>query len=1110
MSKRNPSRAKAAKAGQTTSAARSTKAAPTTSADAAPVDEPKVRIRVAFDSLFEQDTLAKQSFAKHAQQRSTDSDALAQRAQKAFGGFDLSRFSPAVRESPQYLRPNDDLNALQRTVIEDGVAAFREAKTPHALRVVGTEAITALQGSGADGTKVKLYDVVSYVHSKFTGGNIFAKPSALSLCQAEMEAARRLKKVADGRMPATPSPATPAGPAPATDPDTDLSAVTADSVVKANVRLQMETATSPESLLRYTVADRSRQSDVDHAIETFQLRSGPSDVTSYHDFHNLQIAFQSIWTEMFDGQLGTLGKELYKEFVKLKQFSGVDAGVDPTINTVADLEELLSHIKEFATDTVENIPASNVHAATPVKNTDGTASTFIAGGTGTVVVGAAAPTTSPRPPSGTAYDASGRPLDWPADAPQGRPIDADPLDERGPTYTAQVASTVGEVLGKTSRLFQLLNRLSALLSEKYAFDVFAKDSINFGILVTYRQAWEPGNYQVGDLVSTIPLAPKEIRRYTTKVVTKKSRAVREIDNSLQIRKQDSSDTSRVDAEIVNNASAKTNFTITATESLGGGEVPYNLSSTQTASQDQSKSSQQVKKDFRESVLKSAVEYRQEHRLEIDTNESQETETTTYHEIQNPNDELAVTYLFYELQRTYKVSEKLHKLTPIILVANDVPAPHQINDAWLLQHDWILRHVILDDSFRPALEYLSKSFVGAEINIRILDANVGQQRELVERQSQQIQLQNQVLSSALQDVKGAIQTSAAKSTQKGMFDTIKSVFDPLGLVKGDPTGVEASQTIVDYAKDTLARAEKEKGRLESQLEVAVAALQVAIDKLSSAVKEHYACIAEIDRLRLHVKDNILYYMQAIWNHEPPDQRFFRLHRLNVPVIAANAPAATVNLSSTASDARDLSNALLGRTEVATSLPVPNISITNRKLADVADLNNLLGYKGNYMMFPLIENNYLTLHMMQDYLQVGDELSVRDPDEFGNHTLDELQEFATCLYEHDRDAFNKHQEKFKKIMIDRLTSSRKDSEMVIVPTTSLFIECLVGTHPLLEDFKLIHRALDAKKVQAEVRHAELENIRLASRVLKGKDEDPDVEKKIIIEGNTGGIVVQPDEV
>jgi len=42
---------------------------------------------------------------------------------------------------------------------------------------------------------------------------------------------------------------------------------------------------------------------------------------------------------------------------------------------------------------------------------------------------------------------------------------------------------------------------------------------------------------------------------------------------------------------------------------------------------------------------------------------------------------------------------------------------------------------------------------------------------------------------------------------------------------------------------------------------------------------------------------------------------------------------------------------------------------------------------------------------------------------------------------------------------------------------------------------------------VRHAELENTRLASRVLKGEDEDPDIEKKIVIEG--GMAAVLPDD-
>ena len=112
----------------------------------------------------------------------------------------------------------------------------------------------------------------------------------------------------------------------------------------------------------------------------------------------------------------------------------------------------------------------------------------------------------------------------------------------------------------------------------------------------------------------------------------------------------------------------------------------------------------------------------------------------------------------------------------------------------------------------------------------------------------------------------------------------------------------------------------------------------------------------------------------------------------------------------------------------------------------------------------------------------------------------------MYQREPERFN--QDDFKQAIVDRLTSSRAESDLVIVPTKSLYIEALVGTHPLLEDFKLIHRALDVKKVQAEVRHAELENIRLASRALKGKDEDPDIEKKIVIETDNKHITVQPN--
>ena len=661
-----------------------------------------------------------------------------------------------------------------------------------------------------------------------------------------------------------------------------------------------------------------------------------------------------------------------------------------------------------------------------------------------------------------------------------------------------------DALGGSSRLTQLLTRVEKLLSERYAFHVFARDSINFGIMVTYRQRWEPQQYQVGDLVSTIPLAPKEIRRYTTRAVTKKTRAVKELEDNLQTRKTESSDTTRADGEIVKKAQERTHFNVSASETFGGDGM--SISATQSGGGDATKDSAQIKKEMRESVLKSAQEYRQQHRVEVDTSESTETEATTFHEIQNPNDELAVTYLFYELQRTYKISERIHKLTPVILVANEVPAPHQIDDAWMVQHDWILRRAILDDSFRPALDYLTKSFVGAEINIRVLEANAIAQKTLVDRISQQIQIQMGVLASNERSVQAAVEGLTSTQQQQGIFNTVKRIFDPIGITGGADSGaVDAAQAMVDYARQTLDRAERERARLQAQLEIATTALQSAIDKLSSAVKAHYDRVAEIDRLRVHVKENILYYMQAIWRQEPPDQRFFRLYNIDVPIVVPDTAGVTVNISEDGAGTPPGLKGLIGGGETLTSeLPIPRVTVSRKKLVEVADLDNVLAYKGNYMVFALKENNYITLHMMQDYLDVGEELLLRDPDELGNYSIEELQELATCVNAKSPQLFQKHRKDFKKLLLDRLTAPRKDNDLVIVPTNSLYIECLVGTHPLLEDFKLIHRALDVKKVQAEVRRAELENIRLAARALKGEHEDPDVEKKIVIEGGENLVI------
>jgi hypothetical protein len=458
------------------------------------------------------------------------------------------------------------------------------------------------------------------------------------------------------------------------------------------------------------------------------------------------------------------------------------------------------------------------------------------------------------------------------------------------------------------------------------------------------------------------------------------------------------------------------------------------------------------------------------------------------------------------------------VTPVVLVANKVPAPHEIDDSWLIKNDWILRRVLLDDSFRSALDYLTKSFVGDELNLQILDNNVKAQRQVVDVIKAQVAAQISMVEAAQRDLKTRMDVKGGLQFTEGFLNTVKNVFDPLHLTGQSATGTkEGADTIAAYAQQILDRAEREKIRLLDQLGVATTALQAAVDKLAAAMKEHYDKVAEIDRLRVHVKENILYYMQAIWNHEPPDQRYFRVFEIKVPVpvpvpgstdIAVPLIPGPTNVVDSWKAPNPVADTLLRRKTAQVEIPLPEIKIEWKPLVEIADLDNVLGYKGNYAIYRLKKNNHLTLHMMQDYLELSDEFTIRDPDDFANYTVDQLQELATCLYKHDRAAYARNKGEIKKWMIDRLTSGRPEDDRVIVPTKSLYIEALVGTHPLLEDFKLLHRALDVKKVQGEVRHAELENVRLAARALEDKLDDPDIQKKIVIEGKSSSVAVQPE--
>jgi hypothetical protein len=645
-----------------------------------------------------------------------------------------------------------------------------------------------------------------------------------------------------------------------------------------------------------------------------------------------------------------------------------------------------------------------------------------------------------------------------------------------------------------TELKNLITELDLMLKEPYRFDVFAPGSINYGVLFNYRQHWQPQSYQVGNLVTTIPLAPQETRRYTTKTVVKKTRSVKEIEDALESRKDESSNTWREDREIVERAKSNSNFQQNAQGSYGNDTGMYKISAAVEHKQEQGLESAQTKRDFHEAVVKASNEYRTEHKMEVSTEETREDEATSYREIRNPNDELTVTYLFYELQRRYLVSEELHKLRPVIMVANEVPAPDEVDQGWILRHDWIIKRAILDRSFLPALEYLSSDYTGEQIKLKVLWMAVEQQKGVVDKISQQVQVAKQAVDAATLGLTSAADMQVAGFKSDEALKFVKSFFDPLNIAQTGTGGDgNSDRARVEFAKDALNRAQAKADQLTADLTSQTTALQVAVDKYSAEATKHYSMMADIERLRVHVKDNIIHYMQAIWSYEPPDQRYFRLYNLDIPVFEHHTVSHAVEELNPANQLLEPSTI-----HVISKLPTPSLSAEPTKLHQVADLDNLLGFKGNYMIFPMIRFNYLNWYMMQEYIHVDDvtgAVTAQDPDPDRKFSGKELQAALDAVSTNSRLLGDERHQEALEEMARRLLSDDKP-EMVIVPSNSLYIEALPGTHPLLEDFKLIHRAIDVKKAQADLRHAELENLRLAARLANGELGDPDIDKVVVV--------------
>lgn len=854
----------------------------------------------------------------------------------------------------------------------------------------------------------------------------------------------------------------------------------------------MEPVTAPEEDLLTGLMPVATRESVQATIENLSFPPSPADAPAFHDFTSLHIAFDAVWQELIDKGVIDLAEDVYEAVVEL--------GGDPK----RDAHRVDGPIAALLAE-----GRSTTKAARQVRDhRNGDGSPADAPG-GVVVSGGGVRPGQPRP---AAHRCSG------SSEPVIRDYRRGALDIATPGWNRGALS---------ERLPALLQELEKRLLRTYAFTVFAANrkerSVNFGLLNTYRQVWTPLSYQAGQLVASIPLAPRQTQRIVINRKTRRKRSHKEIVNNLRVLKDETTSLTRAEQDIARRAQSKNDFSFENVDK-GGVEPGASHTTTVKLGHEATKNSDDTKKSIRESTFKSAQEVRQERIVEITTEETEDFEYTETTEITNPNDEIAVTFLFYDLERRYRLRERLHRVVPVVLVAQEFPQPHEINPAWLIAHDWILKRVILDDSFLPTLNALSES-AGNETALTEMKVNVEQQRCIVEELREEVAsarrratLQQAMLERSVFQKAGLVDSGGGGGILGFVGDALDSAVDAAsgivdtvgGLVfGGDPAQTDNRQAMEERAREAADQAREFMFRLERE----VTALNALTEIYTKALKEHHTLLTEIARLKGHVMDNVMYYMQKIWSHEPPDQRYFRLHNVRAPVFSTASRVFDI----------DFDAPLPAMTEVHESLPrfggvatrtVPartktkiDDNVAFAPLAQIADLDHLLGYKGNYMIFPLNVSNPVTDLMMDPFVDraTGQLVDSSDPTEW---SIDEFSDYVCCLKEHLSqeelaEVLPELREQYKAI----LSASSRADDVLVVPTNSLFIEALPASHEVLGNFKRAHRLLDVKTAQADHRGRELENVRKAARLLAGEREDPDVEKRIVVEG--GGTIVVPPE-
>jgi hypothetical protein len=593
------------------------------------------------------------------------------------------------------------------------------------------------------------------------------------------------------------------------------------------------------------------------------------------------------------------------------------------------------------------------------------------------------------------------------------------------------------------------------------------------------------------IIRTIPLGPKQTERVSTKVVRRTM--LRHTSEDLQAteRSTDVSDTATNSTEVLREAARSLGWHAeaqgTARWGWGSAKVSAGVKG-ETKNRDQ-----RATKKLSEVMRKTAGKLRTESKVIVSTETEAEFEEQTVSEIQNPNDEIPLTYVFRTLQHQFDLFTSIKEVSNVIMVAEPVPRPAQITRAWLKRYDWIIARVLLDDSYRETLNSLNlvesrRHSDELEVTLqKILQKTVGHLGNLATN-SGSFSMENvDIAQEAQRGYREAVQKSREEAKRRRLerrkvLRLLQHVEDNiLHYCRAIWSQEDPDQRLLRYRRlglgiptewdFVLEEPDPEElfVKIENASENEEGDIVIELDGWYVANPESSVSISDI----IDPSGPIGFFGNyALFEMKPEysgENIFPMLNDLKTPYLYVE-PSETEDCEAPEEASQNAS----------TSAPV----ILDPRLIEL---------KEKYAKNPPADECFVDLDTIREMVNLVPDLRVlAEQARLDDEEAKSVGQAANNLIElvNNKDLFRKYYAEYL---------FRKDrSRRFLLETNNLVVDIQVGEGSVMEEFKKAHREIDVEKAIAERDQLRLENRRRTELLNAGNLADPDIDKVTIVAG------------